>query len=288
MAHQHGFSCIDSTGNRTCQISTAPKSTPAPKPARVSRAKKFNGTCPCCFGSFAVGGYMVLHGYTRPGFGYINGRCPASDQFPPYEVANEGTVYMLGLVRRALATAEADLAGARAVTFIVRRHYKEPASVRAISIWNKVERAQAKAVAERDEANYEKETIHVGDWNWVRAHRVLVANAENTVKHITEDVARYSMRVTEWQPVVLTQKRAAQALAQTVKEAAYCSGAGKAPSFRQPYADRGVCSGCGSMVRLSYGMAIKHKPKPRKFHKHDKFDCYDRTTKALICAKPTE
>jgi hypothetical protein len=60
------------------------------------------GTCACCFGTFVLDRRfeppkMVLHGYQRPGWGYILGRCPGID-YPPYELSDEGTRYMLGQI----------------------------------------------------------------------------------------------------------------------------------------------------------------------------------------------
>lgn len=63
------------------------------------------GTCPCCFGNFklvprtkegkdkSMPG-MVLHGYERPGIGYIDGNCPGMN-WPPFELSPEGTQHAL-------------------------------------------------------------------------------------------------------------------------------------------------------------------------------------------------
>lgn len=76
---------------------------------RVERERQENrireehlGTCPACFGHFKI--YpgtkngkdrsmygMVLHGYKRPGFGQIHGRCFGIN-WPPFEQSPEGTV----------------------------------------------------------------------------------------------------------------------------------------------------------------------------------------------------
>lgn len=60
------------------------------------------GTCACCFGTFVLDRRfepprMVLHGYERPGFGYILGRCSGID-FSPYELSAEGTKFMLSQI----------------------------------------------------------------------------------------------------------------------------------------------------------------------------------------------
>lgn len=76
--------------------------------ATVETSKNLTQTCACCFRAQKVkpNGKMFVHGYTRPGYGYIEGGCPGN-QFAPYEVSVEGTVYMLGLIKNALTAREA-------------------------------------------------------------------------------------------------------------------------------------------------------------------------------------
>jgi hypothetical protein len=57
----------------------------------------FTGTCSVCFTGIKLRNrrgsphpIIVLHGYQRPGIGYVNGRCPGVD-FPPFELSSEGT-----------------------------------------------------------------------------------------------------------------------------------------------------------------------------------------------------
>lgn len=85
-----------------------------PAPVRAPRRDMMNtGTCACCFGNFKLWRpqtlkTMVLHGYVRPGHGYIIGNCPGV-RFQPYELSCEGTVYMLGLVENAIDNKKAVL-----------------------------------------------------------------------------------------------------------------------------------------------------------------------------------
>jgi len=59
------------------------------------------GTCPCCFGLFKLASRkkqgkdktmpgLVLHGYKRPGTGYLHSNCFGQD-WPPFELSHEGT-----------------------------------------------------------------------------------------------------------------------------------------------------------------------------------------------------
>ena len=69
---------------------------------KALRTRENTGTCPACFTNFKLtpkarkGGAndlpgMVLHGYQRPGIGYIFGNCFGQD-YPPFELSVVGTV----------------------------------------------------------------------------------------------------------------------------------------------------------------------------------------------------
>jgi len=57
----------------------------------------FIGTCQACFGEFKVNeksGRVVLHGYTRPGIGFVVGNCPGHDH-APFEYEFDLTVHII-------------------------------------------------------------------------------------------------------------------------------------------------------------------------------------------------
>lgn len=63
-----------------------------------------DGTCQCCFGQFkVVGGKIALHGYQRPGIGFILGRCRGALALP-LEQSCELTIQFAGELLGALAT----------------------------------------------------------------------------------------------------------------------------------------------------------------------------------------
>jgi hypothetical protein len=84
---------------------------------REERARVGKATCPCCFGPFmllprakkgdrSLPG-IVLHGYRRPGRGYLEGEC-FGNGWPPFELSSEGTAaYLehLDLLLKGLASA---------------------------------------------------------------------------------------------------------------------------------------------------------------------------------------
>lgn len=64
------------------------------------------GTCSVCTSTQKLrNGLLVLHGYQRPGWGEIHGRCHGVD-FPPYELSAEGTTSYNAAIKPALARAE--------------------------------------------------------------------------------------------------------------------------------------------------------------------------------------
>lgn len=88
----------DALGTPSVQQEKAEKARNAPKPGNT-------GTCPCCFrtqkltpkskhGSDLSRPGMVLHGYERPGFGFIEGNCFGVG-WPPFELSSEGTEAMI-------------------------------------------------------------------------------------------------------------------------------------------------------------------------------------------------
>ncbi len=52
-------------------------------------SKSYIGTCQCCFATQVVNdGHLVLHGYRRPGDGYVHAECPGQ-RFAPFELSCE-------------------------------------------------------------------------------------------------------------------------------------------------------------------------------------------------------
>jgi hypothetical protein len=66
------------------------------KEQSAPRTRNGTGTCPCCFRNIKLKDKsnelpkMVLHGYKRPGWGAVQGRCYGV-AWPPYELSSDGT-----------------------------------------------------------------------------------------------------------------------------------------------------------------------------------------------------
>ena len=80
----------------------------------AARTREGTGTCPVCFRNvkFSGSGTMVLHGYTRPGYGMTEGRCPGVG-YPPFELSVKGVVAYLDQLVLMVTEEEARLAKLR-------------------------------------------------------------------------------------------------------------------------------------------------------------------------------
>jgi hypothetical protein len=69
------------------------------------KTRSGSATCPCCFRNIKIkerGNQhpnIVLHGYKRPGWGEIHGRCYGVN-FPPFELSTEGTEHLVKLLKK--------------------------------------------------------------------------------------------------------------------------------------------------------------------------------------------
>lgn len=155
---------------------------------RVRTTGKGVGTCPCCFGTFKLTAKtkkgrdkslpgMVLHGYQRPGVGYILGDCFGMD-YPPFELSKEGTEdyvdYLKGVIRKIQER----------VAFLKRRDQKEMVDPRSKSF----------AVVKREDVDPDL---------WKRWENDAIAKAESQ-----ETMTVYALKTCEknlsgWKPMPL-------------------------------------------------------------------------------------
>lgn len=81
----------------------------------VEGRERFRGNCQVCGGAQVVdGGKLVLHGYNRPGYGYVVGRCPGTAEVP-LQVSDALTMAYRMQAREQLAALETVLAAATIV-----------------------------------------------------------------------------------------------------------------------------------------------------------------------------
>lgn len=80
------------------------------KDRRIAARAGGSGTCQICAGNQAlVSGKIALHGYQRPGLGFIQGRCRGSGELP-FEVSCEVLRGWIAMLRRRLTEAHDSLA----------------------------------------------------------------------------------------------------------------------------------------------------------------------------------
>ena len=134
--------------------------------------------CPVCFGRWATtaSGYMSLHDYRRPGWGYVVGPC-LGHHYRPWQVSPEGTQFVhqehVQLAATYTLDHEAHLAGGRTYTTFVqvleagqpvpetdpqRRALYGPTKVKLVTVppghpwWERVRNRYAEAALERVQA----------------------------------------------------------------------------------------------------------------------------------------
>lgn len=223
---------------------------------------KNTGTCPCCFGQYVVKkGLMVLHGYKRPGIGYIIGNCPATRRFKPYEVSSEGTVYMLDLAKNALRGEKAMLKKLRAdeIPAFTRDFPRD--GFYSLS-------AQQKRHMSHEEL-YETITFKKGDGqshrgvDYLSCRENAIRKAEAAIRGIEGDIRFLNEKIAAWKPVDLAVKQEEQAAEEAEAAKDLCPGSGTTDHdrsrMRYAFFKGGKCNHCGRFVTASkYGIMRKH------------------------------
>lgn len=173
------------------------------------------GTCQACFRSQqTANGLLVLHGYRRPGHGYIIGNCYAM-KYPPFEVSCERTKqFVAEVLKPALAGAEAALVRLSARPATIR--YTGNVYVGYSHVDVMVELVRDEPEGHKPTQFKEERDVHyagklgyrrAGDVKMVYhpsysdALRGLVHKTEQDIKRIRLDIADYEARIRDWKPV---------------------------------------------------------------------------------------
>lgn len=158
------------------------------------------GTCPACFGGFklrsrrgAKNPLLVLHGYERPGWGFVNGRCFGVD-YPPFELSSEGTEAWLKELDATLKNLVASQAS-------LEKRLRERTE----------DLDQINFVSQKGDHTLHQERFTPDHPDWDKAVKRYRAKAETdlaaTVKSITEiraEIVDLERRVSTWKPRKLT------------------------------------------------------------------------------------
>ncbi len=149
-------------------------------------SEDYIGVCQCCFGEYKVSDnkLIVLHGYRRPGIGYIQGSCAGVDH-QPFE-------YDCALTKEIIRQHRAHVAGVQAwvqsfqagkITTLTRRwtEYKDDGA------WNY-------STVEREEE------IGPDSPHWEKEARKALAQAEFDIRYVTRIADEFQARVDAWEP----------------------------------------------------------------------------------------
>lgn len=155
------------------------------------RTRANTGTCSCCFRNIKLSPKaregkdktlpgMVLHGYERPGHGYVEGNCFGQD-WPPFELSPEGTVNYRNHLKKLLEDAE--------------EHLSKLKSGKVTSFTTLVNK-QLKV--------YEKDETEPREWEKMLKDRIY--KSETTVKQLKDDVGRLTKAINAWKLMPLPEE----------------------------------------------------------------------------------
>lgn len=151
-----------------------------------------NATCPVCFGMFKLTPKtkkgkdktmpgMVLHGYKRPGTGWIEGNCFGQD-WPPFELSSEGTEAWLKRLEE-----------------IERDHRKHLARLNSGEV-TELSAGDAKI----KDGKFVPSTIHrkseMEPREWEKLFKKVLKEAEDDLGRIEFEVSRLRKTIAAWKP----------------------------------------------------------------------------------------
>lgn len=145
---------------------------------RAAGRKGREGTCQIC-GHMQIikKGLLVLHGYERPGRGYITGRCYGCSELP-FEVSCDALKRWIGILGQMVAQREESLAGLGARTEVLRAPtYRSGKSMLirkaedAVAFANEIERIKRELESEIRgiESDIRMQNARLADWKPAKA-----------------------------------------------------------------------------------------------------------------------
>lgn len=138
------------------------------------------GECSVCCDDFQrnIRNKIWNHGFTRPGDGYLYGRCPG-EGYDPYEISADGCVAYKALLEVELVKAKATLA------------FFQSDKVKTLLI----------DVGTRRQPKIEEITPE--DHRWKDELKLRILQAQSKVDQIEREIARMIKRIADWKPVPL-------------------------------------------------------------------------------------
>jgi len=193
-------------------------------------ARNPTGTCQCCFRTQkVVRGAMTLHGYKRPGTGYIIGNCRGTG-YVPYEVSCEQTKVFRGEIEQMREAKRAALARLQARPDTVRYStsiyvgYGHPRAESKRSpyapVWVDIAKgtppgwAVSDIVATRRSHHAAGPVVNVGDFEqfdhpgYDKVLDHLIGDVERLIERMTDDIDFLAGKIAEWTPIPLKEATA--------------------------------------------------------------------------------
>lgn len=155
------------------------------KAGNKPRTRDNTGSCPCCFGNFKLRDIgkehpvTVLHGFQRPGIGYVVGQC-FGVKYPPFELSPQGTKDFIEFLKKIKANQEGYLALLQA---------------------GKITKIASTRIGGAD---HTPETD--GEFQWAELVKREIVITERKISLIEKDIAAYQKLVDEWKPRALPKE----------------------------------------------------------------------------------
>lgn len=135
------------------------------------------GTCPCCFRNVKLNdGRIVLHGYHRPGHGYIVGSCFGVG-YEPYEVSTKGTEASRDAYLATEKRLKARLADLKSDGF--------SGSFTTTRGWGRTK---------------ETVTVEKGEKDWDSLRNGAIVSVERDLRHVASDIDFLTKKIDAWEP----------------------------------------------------------------------------------------
>jgi hypothetical protein len=177
--------------------------TPAAKAVSSTR-----GTCQCCFGAYETrqqknGGWaMVLHGYKRPGHGYIVGECRGNG-YAPFEVSCEQTKVWLAELKT-ISAAQAQYLNDVKAGLVEKFLFSARTGERTGGRFTRQDVTKFVEVVKGDE---EKQNPFLPNTYWEKIpsyatlQKRIAADTEQTISAIDADIKFLAAKIASWAPV---------------------------------------------------------------------------------------
>jgi len=152
----------------------------------------FAGHCAVCLNQQMLDARkrMVLHGYRRPGTGYITANCPGV-KYPAWEISPEGAIHYLGMLRSHLRATQDYLAkleaGEITSIYVLRAPTYEERAARGL-------RTGQSTIGEEIGTNHPK---------WRQALDSKIKHSRDDISRTIKEISELEPRIAAWKPGTL-------------------------------------------------------------------------------------